>query len=111
MKKEFRLRLQRDFDRVFRSGRSITHQELTLRYSPNNLNFPRVAIVVSQKVAKKAAKRNLLKRRLKEIVRKRLNLIGNWDLIFIARNRLTEKEFLQLEAIVERLLKESKIHR
>jgi len=111
MKKEFRLRLQRDFDRVFRGGQSITHQELTLRYSPNNLNFPRVAIVVSQKVAKKAAKRNLLKRRLKEIVRKRLNLIGNWDLIFIARSPLLKKEFPQLETIVERLLKESKIHR
>lgn len=55
--------------RIFGSkGRVYTSEHLNLRFSDAKKDNYRVSVVVSKKVAKKAVKRNLLKRRVFSIV-------------------------------------------
>jgi len=111
MKKQFRLGLQRDFDNIFKNGRSASLGGLVLKYLPNNRSFSRLAVIVSQKVAKKSTKRNLLRRRLKEIVKKHLTDLRGWDIILITKAELIQKDFNQLTEAVEKILKKAKLSR
>lgn len=59
---------------VFQKGSSVRSRRLMVRYSHNpRRTHPRVAVVVSKKVAKSAVVRNRIRRRLFEIVRHELN--------------------------------------
>jgi ribonuclease P protein component len=54
--------------------------------------------------------RNLLRRRLKEIIRTEyLNKIGNWDMVFIVRPELLKKDFAELKDIVRLTLEKAKL--
>lgn len=103
----FSLKLKKDFERVFKNGSQVFSREFTARYLKNDKNFPRLAIIVSQKVAKKATERNLLRRRLKEIVRPLLVHFSNIDLILITRPGITDKKFAELKDLTEKFLKKT----
>lgn len=104
MKKIFRLSLKRDFKNVFDTGKNSSIPEITLKYCQNNLNHPRLAIIISSKVSKSAVKRNQLRRRIREILRKKLDLNTKHDLIFITRPEILNRKFPELQIIIERLL-------
>ena len=63
-----RLRLQRDFDRVYKQGRTVNGPLFNLKYVPNNLPDSRFSFVISSKVEKLATRRNLIRRRLRAAV-------------------------------------------
>lgn len=109
MKKQFRLSLKRDFKNVFDNGRTVSLAELVLKFYPNKLKFPRIAIIISKKVAPKATKRNLIKRRIKAILQPTINNLPNFDLIFITKPELAKKDFAELKDIITGLIKKSKI--
>lgn len=110
MKKIYRLKLQRDFDNVFKRGRSIVVNGITLKYVNNNLKHCRLAEIISKKASKSAVQRNLLRRRLKEIIRTEyLNKIGNWDMVIIVRPELLKKDFAGLKEIVRLVLEKAKL--
>ena len=54
MKKIYRLKLQRDFDNVFKNGRNATADGLTLKYARNELKHCRLSEIISKKTAKTA---------------------------------------------------------
>lgn len=68
---------------MYRTGKTQRSANITLHYSENSAGITRVAVVVSKKVAKTAPRRNRIRRRLFETVRKQLPRIqlGN-DLLF-----------------------------
>lgn len=70
---------------VYKHGRTVRSHLMTVRYSfhPERQN-PRISIVISKKVIKKAVGRNRVRRRLYEIMRHELSqLQGNADIVFI----------------------------
>lgn len=109
MKKIFRLSLQRDFNSVFKKGLGSGSMGLTVKYLENDKKIFRLAVIVSKKVAKKATQRNLLRRRLKEIIRKYSSQLIGWDVILIAKPELIKKSFPELTETLERTLKRTKI--
>jgi ribonuclease P protein component len=109
MKKIFRLSLKRDFKNVFTKGKFVNSPGITLKFYPNQLTHPRLAIIISKKVAKSAVKRNQLKRRIKEILHKKLNLKSGYDLIFITKPELIEKTFTELNELIEKILIKSNL--
>ncbi len=109
MKKIFRLSLQRDFNNVFKNGFSAGSNGLTVKYLKNDKKIFRLAVIVSKKTAKRATARNLLRRRLKEIVRKRSSQLIGWDIILIARPEIAKKDFGQLTESLEKTLTKTRI--
>jgi ribonuclease P protein component len=81
-----------------------------LKFVDNNLNQTRFGFIVSQKVSKKATVRNKVKRRFRQLIRKKLKQFKKGvDIIFIAIPGIEKKDFQAIEEIMEKLLKRAKI--
>ena len=106
MERRLRLRGESDFRRIRAAGRAFGGPLLTLLVMPNGLPHNRYGIIAGKRVGK-AVTRNLVKRRLREVLR-RLDREGRippgHDLAVIARPRLAETPFdLVGEAVAAQL--------
>lgn len=85
-------RLNREeFTEVFKSGKRIHGDAFTLIYSPS-MALPKASVVVSKKVAGNVVSRNLLKRRLYNVIKTDLHQ----DTILLAKKGIQEKTFVSL---------------
>lgn len=76
----------------------------------NNLARTRFAFVVGTKVTKKATERNLIKRRMREVVRKIVvDIEPGFDVALVAKKGIVEISFSELEGQLLGLLKEMKL--
>ncbi len=58
---------------VYKNGKAVRTQQLTVKYSENpHRKLPRFAVVVSKKIIKSAVGRNRIRRRVFEIIREEL---------------------------------------
>lgn len=94
MKKKERLSVGTDLSRLFASGRyGITDGFRYCYRIGNELTFNRIVVSVPKKCFRRAVKRNLLKRRIREAYRLNKNLLpvnaekGGTDIIFIYRTK------------------------
>ena len=102
------LRYQKDFDRVYRKGKSVGDRYVVVFCLKNNLDHNRISFLASKKVGNSVV-RHRIKRRLKEIAR--LNEDGvkkGYDIVIIARNAAALSGYGELEQSYLRLL--TKMH-
>ncbi|MGI5843558.1 MAG: ribonuclease P protein component [Candidatus Xenobium sp.] len=91
------LKKPRDFDRVFRQGRSVAAQHLVLYCLKRPRPGGRVAFCVSKKLGS-AVVRNHVRRRLREVYRlNQEKLATRWDVILLARPLALSASFQDLE--------------
>lgn len=106
MERRRRLREGADFRRVRASKRRWHARLLTLLVAPNALPHNRYGAIVSKRVGK-AVTRNLVKRRLREVLR-RLDREGRiapgHDLAFIARQPVATAPFAEVREAILALL-------
>ena len=76
LKKLNRLSKERDFTKVFKKARSFHGPNLTLKVVPNGNRASRFGFVISNKINKRATRRNAIKRRLRAIVMDNLDVWG-----------------------------------
>ena len=88
---------------VYKAGKAFVTDLLVLKVIPNNLDITRVGYSVTKEIGK-ATVRNHIKRLLKEIIRV-LEIKNGWDIVFIARKRITEADYHKLDEVVTGLLK------
>jgi ribonuclease P protein component len=70
-----------------------------MKMRENGLPHSRFGVVVGLKVHKKAVKRNLLKRRIREILRKHLaDIVPGRDFMIMANTKALEADYADLEA-------------
>lgn len=101
---------KKDFDRVFKTGHSCFDKIIGVKVVPNDLKQQRLGIIISAKVSKKAVERNLLKRRLKVILKKELaDISGDYDLVIIALPGACAKNFAELNQSVSWLFNRLKL--
>lgn len=100
MRRPSRLKLARDFEKIYREGRSVVSPEVVLYYLKRETpEGSRMGLVVSRALGKAAA-RNKVKRLLRESYRRNEMRIGpGHDLCVIARRPLKEKSFQEVEKI------------
>ncbi|MBC8331539.1 MAG: ribonuclease P protein component [Anaerolineae bacterium] len=104
MKRKFRLTKATDFKRVRRSGKSYAHPLVVLVISPNELQISRFGISASKAVGN-AVQRNRVKRQLREIIRSELvHITSGWDMVVIARSKITQAHFAEIHQALEHLL-------
>ena len=100
-----RLSDKKDFQKVFLRGKSASTPYYAVRWHSNEMGSPRFGFVVSNKISKLATKRNTVRRRLREAVRKNLDpTFPPLDVVFIARSALLTIPYRELEPTVVRTL-------
>lgn len=108
--KKYRLKSKKEFDEIFRKGKNIVGNFLTLRTKKGKTGDLKVGFVVSRKLFKKAVKRNRLRRLVQEATRKRINQIRqNYHLVFSVKKEADDKSFQEFESEVELLLEKAKL--
>lgn len=94
-----RLKLEKDFSQLARSRKIAFSKALGLKMRENGLPHSRFGVVVGLKVHKKAVRRNLIRRRIREIVRKHLPQIQpGRDVMIMVNNKALDADYPELEA-------------
>jgi len=110
LSKENRLKKKKDFEKLFKEGKSFREKFLVLKVNKNNLNNNRFGFIVSKKVSKKAVVRNKIKRQLREIVRKEIkNYQKGFDIAVIVLPSIALKDFKEINQVLRSTLKKIKI--
>lgn len=106
--KRERLHLKNDIDRLIGGGKFGTLPGMKYSFIPESaMPYNRIMISVPKKLFRRAVKRNLLKRRIREAYRTRKSLLPQKgiDILFIYSTKevLTQKE---IDALIEKSLTE-----
>ncbi len=97
-----RLTKKKDFDEVFKSGKSIKSDFLLCRAVKNNLKESRFGFVVSKKISLKATVRNKIKRRLRKAVAGIMQQVKNpVDMVIVTLPGIEKKEYLEIEKVIK----------
>jgi len=102
-----RLRKNSQFAAVYERGRTWANELVVLKTLPNGLDWNRYGFVVGKRIGKAVA-RNLVKRRLREVVRA-ATLKTGWDVVLIARSPSAAADYHELGASVAGLLRRARI--
>lgn len=102
--KKYRLTKEKDFSLIFKKGKRIFGRYLSVSYLPTGLPDSRFAVVVANKISKKATKRNTVKRKIREIIRlnlKTISPVGDFVINVLSTGldadyAVLEKDFLQV---------------
>ena len=102
------LKKTKDIERVFKVGRGFKESSFLLKAARNDIENSRFAFVAGLKVSKKANQRNLVKRRMRAIVRAVLPAISpGFDVVITALAGASDKSFQEIEAAINKLLRTS----
>lgn len=108
--KKYRLTKRGDFKEIFSKGRRLAGRFFSIRYAPNTLENSRFAVVVANKVAKKASQRNRLKRQVREIIYLNLDKFNEkFDIIVNILSAALNKNYQDLEENLLAILKKNKL--
>ena len=105
-----RLSKKKDFDKVFKKGKSSFDGLLGVKMLKNEQEFTRFGIIVSSKVSKKAVIRNKIKRRIRNIIAKNYNSGANAkDVVIISLPKISGKKYNEIEKSLGAHFKKLKI--
>lgn len=94
-----------EYKTVYNCNNSISDYNLVLFIKKNNYEFNRFGFTAAKKI-KRAVQRNVIRRRLKEIVRlNENNLKEGYDIVLMARVNATESDYKDLEKSFYKLVK------
>lgn len=110
LSRDNRLRKKYQFNYVYKNGGRVSGKCLTLHYTPSKTKNVKIGFAVTKKVGK-AHIRNLVRRRLREMIRKQLpNLKQNFNIIIMAKDCISEFKFAEQEAELVYLLKKADLY-
>lgn len=109
MNRTYRLAKNRDFQRVYRRGKSCGTHLMALVWSRAPRGELKFGFSASKKVGN-AVTRNRARRRMRECVRLRLDKIRpGYHMIFIARRAIADASYQSIEKCTEKLLTQAKL--
>lgn len=99
------IKKNKEYKSVYNCNDSISDYNLVLFVKKNNLGFNRFGFTAAKKI-KKAVTRNIIRRRLKEIVRlNECNFKEGYDIVIMARVNASESDYKSLEKSFNKLMK------
>jgi len=94
-----------EYKSVYNCNDSISDYNLVLFLKKNDLGYNRFGFTAAKKI-KKAVSRNIIRRRLKEIVRQNgPNFKEGYDIVIMARVNATQSDYRSLEKSFSKLMK------
>lgn len=110
MKKELRIKKNKDFQAVFQKGQSFANRQFVV-YSlqKDNQDYFRIGLSVSKKLGN-AVTRNRIKRYVRQSVFElKDQLASGYDYVIIARKPVAEMEFFEIKKSLIHVLKIGKV--
>jgi|SRR5579875_1643445 len=110
MKKELRIKKNKDFQAVFQKGRSFANRQFVV-YSlkKDDQDFFRIGLSVSKKLGN-AVTRNRIKRYIRQaIFELKDQLASSHDYVIIARKPAAEMDFFEVKKSLSHVLKVGKV--
>lgn len=104
LKKEHRLKKDRDFKAVFKKSRPVFFDNFALRASKSGGNLTRLGIIISAKTEKLAVRRNALRRALQAAARDNIDkIMPGYDVVITVKGKIdypvdraeVEKKFVE----------------
>lgn len=109
LKRVNRLKKRYQFNYVYKNGSHVSSNAMVLYFLPSKTKSIKVGFAVTKKLGK-ATVRNLVRRRLREIVRISLpNLKQNYNIILVARENILNFSFDELQKEYNTLIKKADI--
>lgn len=109
MKRRFRLKSTKDFERVRRFGKTYAHPLMVLIVLPNQTGQSRFGVAAGRSLGG-AVHRNRAKRRLREALRHFADaILPGWDVLILARRPLASADYHQVRAGLESLLAKAEL--
>ena len=102
--KPYRLLKTDDFSSVFALRRLKSRPAIQLWHKPNGLGHPRLGLVVAKKTARRANRRNYMKRTLREWFRLNRHRLDSSDLVVRVRRSFGKAERQQVLAQLEQIV-------
>jgi len=100
---------KKDFERIFKKGKKIKENFLMLVADENKKSKHCFGFVVSRKISKKATVRNKIKRRLRSLIKAKMETIKKGlDVIVVAFPGAGEKSFRETEETIDALVQKTK---
>ena len=110
MKKNFRVKREKDFKAIFKEGTSFANRKFVIYRLENKQKHFRVGLSVSKRLGN-AVTRNQIKRRIRHIIQNvQGSLEENVDFVVIARKGVETLEYAEMEKNLLHVLKLSKIY-
>ncbi|MRI33392.1 ribonuclease P protein component [Endozoicomonas sp. OPT23] len=107
--RELRLCSAADFKQVFdHTDIKVSNRHLLILARENNLDHPRLGLVIAKKNIRFATGRNRVKRHIRETYRLNQDDLGNLDIVVLARRGLGELESCDINKLLTRQW--SKLH-
>ncbi|WP_338471231.1 ribonuclease P protein component [Niallia sp. XMNu-256] len=110
MKKEYRVKKNKDFQEAFKNGRSVANRQfvLYLLKKPDQPHF-RIGLSVSKKIGN-AVTRNRIKRYVRQAFHEFDGQIHNeWDYIIIARKPTADMDFFEVKQSLTHVLRLARV--
>lgn len=107
---QHRLKKDKDFKLVFGKGKTFSSEFLLLKFKKNDLDISRFGFIIGKKISKKSTVRNKIRRRLAETLRNRLaGIRAGFDIILVAKPKIIEKDYKDIDRELGKLLEEAKL--
>ncbi len=101
---DFSLKKSNEFNSVYKQGKSYVTKHIVMYWKKNEEPYNRIGCTVSKKVGN-AVTRNRVKRLMKETYRlNSKNIPKGYDLVFVARVRMKDANYAQVEKTMRYLL-------
>lgn len=105
------LRKNKDFDAVFKEGKSFYGRLLGIKVRKNNLDHNRYGILLSNKVSKLAVIRNKYKRRIRAIIFNENNLAKQgFDVVIIVFPLILNKNYSEIDTEIKNIFNKLKFY-
>lgn len=108
--KPFRMSKGTDFERVIKEGERTQNSLFRIVCAKNQGSVARFGIVVSKKTAKRATRRNAMRRRISEVLRARFaeNLAPH-DIVVFVQAQATGRTYEELAAGLNQLFRKARL--
>ncbi len=111
LKKVNRLKKRYQFNYVYKAGEHFSGKAVVLYATTSKTKSIKVGFAVTKKIGH-AIKRNLFRRRLREIMRKQLpNLKQNYNIIVVARDQIEQYSFEYIQNEIISLLTKANLYK
>ena len=108
--KENRLKKEKEFEAVFKGGRTLKGKSVFLKYLINVTDKTRIGFVVSKKISKLAVERNKVKRRMREIIRlKKKDIKEGLSIVIISLPSIKGMTYQEMKEDLESLLSKKEL--